>query len=704
MLQRIPRQSKRDQLKNWADKESDFLGDLSAFDMEPHVFLRNQAEPLDARNQSESLDAHNQSQSLDSHNQSESPEAHDLGHALGTLRVSLHAEPKLALKAAFSSASSPHFSDRSRRATLSPRVFQDYTEKGDVERSFGAGFELSDVDQAKIKEWVLPATISLPSPSNRRSLSSYSEDTDTDITEMDAEDFEEIDDIFGKEESGIYQAKAPGACAGRATNVLQERRQQLQKEAELEDKELYSRYQSQNDVRTLRQRHHDEAQTLRLKDHRDAQGLHPDADRTVDYEYMKDDLDQFEEGFVGDPSPKISSARLAQFRTPVSGLHHQGSHHPDLQHPGLPHKMSMPSFPQSLRTFKPAKSKSTMDLNGADGSREHPFFNQNNKLIKKLDRMPSFYTSDRKRESHNGGDNRTPNRDPGGRDNDGDPGGRDKDGGDLRKSNSTDSTGSREDSNTLDKNDRRTALSAEDIDYNMELHKKQLLEKYMEITEKQMQLRSSPKRKKAVAAGDGPRKNIGLLKNLNHQSYAPVVEGPRKMRFNASAKTWEGNEHDLLRFEEAARGLITSDQFAARGQAGNMKYDAKNLRWVNMDSADEESENVFRDLSDLEADDLPRYARAGLETSAGRGVSTFTQRTVLSTSSTSARSPAYIGEEFHLSHKALTRFEKEEAKIRKKTQNWFGANEAYGLSPRAFDLDYCWDIRKMVMDDATSDG
>ncbi|EEQ36277.1 hypothetical protein CLUG_00400 [Clavispora lusitaniae ATCC 42720] len=479
-----------------------------------------------------------------------------------------------------------------------------------------------------------PKTFSSASPVRRRSLSDYSEGTDTDITEMNEEDFEDIDDIFGKEESGIYSSggkKQNNANISRASQILTEKKSQLKKQADLEDKELFEKY---------HHRHGEEVNTLRLKDLKRypvISNLDEDPlenERTVNYEYTRDDNESFEDGFDLNVPMRLEATKLKQFQS-----------QPNIA--TLSSKISMPAFPKSLKPSAPTKFRSTMDL-PAQLKDEHPLFNNSNKIIRKLDRMPSFRHS-------------------------------------------------KEADRKLSNDDR--------LNIDMERKKQQLLEKYMEITEKQKQLNSSPRR--AARKQRATKKGVGLLKFLNDRTAAPIVNGNDKMRFNAVNRRWEGNDHDLLRFEEQndtlkakkQPALITSKEFSSNNAkiSGNMLYDSENMRWVNLDPVAEENLDVFDEMSDLEPNDIPRYHKYPVE----RGVSAFTQRTTSTVSSDRSSSQSSAGEEFQLSNRLVSRFEKEEQKIRKKTQNWFGHHEQYRIDKeRHFDSEYFWEIRKMVMDNS----
>lgn len=541
------------------------------------------------------------------------------------------------------------------RPSLSPNILMKYAEDGDDELNFSddAQHDRLNMQNLKLNQArharhaldykVLPATLSTSSPVRRRSLSDYSEDTQTDITELNEEDFEELDDIFGKEESGIYSSGGKGsqrADTSRAGEQLSRKKKQLQMEAEIEDQELYQRY---------KKHYGDEVNTLKLKDlHRfqleavlDRDAL--ENERTVNYEYTRDDFESFEDGFDLNLPTKIEPSKLRQFQSSA----------PESRR--IQHKMSMPVFPNSLKTSKQSKFRSTMDLAGSLKN-EHPVFNNSNKLIRKLDRMPLF---------HN------------------------------RKELDT----------VLDQQD-------EQLNYNMEKTKKELLEKYMEITEKQKQMKASPRKKMGNLKSSGASRNgVGLVRYLNDKSLAPIVSGNANMKFNPRTKQWEGNDHDLMRFDEQIQegvarkqpSLITSKDFDKRADTikGTMKYDADNLRWINLDETDENDNDVFNDLPDLEPNDIPHYRVPTKTFLGGRGVSAFTQRTVLSVSSDrSSALSVSAGDEFQLGAKLIARFQKEEAKIRKKTHHWFGPHEHFRVErQKLFSSEYFWDIRKMVMED-----
>lgn len=561
----------------------------------------------------------------------------------GTLRLSPHKQidPR------------PPSKSISQKPSLSPGFMMKFVEPQEEHLSFDKDFDANDVfnprnllkqNQAFVtpKANPSPGTASNTSPIRRRSLSDYSEGTDTGLTsELDDGDFEEeIDDIFGKEESGIYSSggRSNSANFSKAGQVLSTKREELQRQAEKEEAEMYERY------KKLKQA---DVNTLKLKDHNGFLPTNPnhldalENDGTVNYEYTRDDDEAFEDGFELDQPLDLE----------ISKLHR--SVRSSSKSRTLEREMLMPNFPKSLEPSRPTKFKSTMDLNGASRS-NHPLFNDDNDIIKRLNRMPSFHQQSKPQ-----------------------------------------------------KND-------DEINRDMELRKKELLEKYMEITERQKKLNTSPKKNKNFTRDSASkRRGVGLVKFLNQGNNVPAVNANGKMKYNHANQRWEGNEHDLVRFEEYENqqqakkpGLIRKQDFQTRMEEvqGNMRYDAENLRWINTDEDDMENERIFEDLPDLEPNDIPQYSQPQFNFDIqGRGVSTFTQRTILTTSSdrSSAIGRQNVEAEFQLLARNLSRFEKEEAKIRRKTHTWFAPKEQYRLNRHnKFTGDYFWEIRKMVCEDS----
>ncbi|CCE88727.1 Piso0_001505 [Millerozyma farinosa CBS 7064] len=477
---------------------------------------------------------------------------------------------------------------------------------------------------------VSPATISTSSPKRSKSLSEYSEDTnDTDITsQFNEEDFEGIDDIFGNEESGIYSSGGSGNANGGNKNVnrakerLQMNKKKLSERAEMEEKELYQKFRNPN---------HEEVQTLKLKDFHNLEREQVDIDaldndRTVNYEYTKDDFENFEDGFdLGSPI-KFDAGKLKQF----TGKQRKGEILP---------KKSMPTFTSQNRErlLSSKKFRSSIDFNVNEArNQEHPVFNNNNRIIRKLDRIPSFYVKENEKIS-------------------------------------------------------RTDALNED----MEAKKQQLLSKYMEITEKQNKLN---KRKSKVfdAQPKAKNKKVGLIRYLNEEPI--TVLNNKHMKYNPKSKNWEGNDIDLVKFETlpaSKPSLIPYEDFNTNTQGvkiqGNMVYDPDSLKWVNLNR--EEEEDIFQDVPDLQTD--KRYLSTGPGKLGNRGASTFTQRTE---STSSSHSDSTSVNEFYLPSKLIDRFHKEEMKYHRKLSYWFQKNETYDLLNDYHNKNYYWEIRKMVID------
>lgn len=565
------------------------------------------------------------------------------------------------------------------RAGLSPPVFQitdprkmarissigQFAEAEEEDFSFGEEVGPGTFTNEKLhklfeKHKFLPGSFVSLSPTRRKSHSDY-EDEDTDITEMNDEDFEGIDDIFGKEESGILSSTANSytiPSISKANITLTQRKQDFQRAAEAEDRELRMRYQKRFGL---------DPRTLTKNDLQHSSVTHTKKPAlNMSSQYIDDE--PFEEGLDEFSSELLTSHNLRQL----------GVSSKETRAPSLDHKVSLPSLQRPFPTVGssgPKKFKSTMDLasnlrNNAGTEDEHPMFNGNNRLIKKLDRMPSFHFSN--------------------------------------KGNAPEHRPHQE---SLTEGQQRE-IRLQD----MEKRKAELLEKYRELTEKQAALRMSPTKlkRRSKTTKSRSRKNLGLVKNLNNKlpdslGYSKSNQG---MKFNATTRTWEGNEYDLLRFEEDPQetirlrkpSLITSRDFGTQKYTrhGNMVYDAENLRWINVNTVDEENENDLNELPDLIPNDIPQYVLPKSTSKRGlseRGVSQFTQRTVLTASSSSSAKNDSVGDEFFLSKKLVARFEKEEAKIRRKVKEWFNPHENYNIRNREpFNHEYFWEIRKMVMD------
>lgn len=544
-----------------------------------------------------------------------------------------------------------------------------------------------------------PTSMSTSSPKRRKSLSEYSEGTDdTDVTShFDDEDFENLDDIFGNEESGIYGArskqKAHDSAVIKAQNHLSMKQRRLRDAAELEELELYQKYnRTKQDM--------EEVNTLKLKDFNHYNKLEDDVlenDKTVNYEYTKDDFEVFEDGFDLHGPIDFNVNKLKQYS---EGKNSFGiSNKSNSRHPVVTSKMSMPNFRKSgSANFKNVKKfKSSINLEKAlqNDFDEHPVFNNNNRLIRKLDRIPSFYQKN---------DNQ-PN---------------------IHLENNVE--------------------SQKQASKSIEIQRQQLLNKFMEVKEKERRLKPgyfnplNTKKKITETPKKGTHRKIGLVRNLNSLSI-PVASESSKMKFNYKSGIWEGNDIELMKFEDfpnaagptnnlsqAKPGLITSQDFDMKNKKihGNMIFDLEQLRWINLDHEDDL--DIFGDLPNLEQNNhsspnrMPSRQTAGMtvkkspmkKTESMRGVSQFTQRTT-STNSTNSNSENSItdeedsgqmeGYEFNIPDKLIEKFEKEEAKINKKIKNWFNSRQHYKIdnqNPVQYNHDYFWEIRKMVIEDDES--
>ncbi|KAG5416764.1 BFA1 [Candida metapsilosis] len=597
----------------------------------------------------------------------------------------------------------------------------------------------------------------------RDALSEYSEENDTDITsELSQDEFEGWDECFSKNQS-IYQQMNQRLIAKKVAQ---------QKEAEREQRELLEYKQSKG-------MKDDPNQTLKFRNGVAIDGGagaaaghkltstnlsmldHLENDKTINYEFSRDDNDEFEDGFDGDFEESIQKIKQYQQQQPYQSSRNMGS---AAKH-GLLNKQSMPSLAKnSTNAIK--KFKSTMDLTG-DTLHEHPSehqqqqqqaqqqppatFNFNNRVISKLDRIPSFYNKPR----------------------------------------------------------------IPDPESRM-----QLLDKYAERKDQKAKDKTNASIKAGVDArgvpkdtrtGDAqnhhhrhhhPHKKMGHVRYLNNKEGIRangeplgtnyVIPKSKSMVFNKAQNRWEGNEVDLLRFEQKP-SLITlkeiepvgkeivnrdkldaldddddDDDFPGMKRQGNMLYDDVNLKWINLDQDDE---YIFDDIPDLiepletirQHHNLQQKQQQQQQQEQGqweqysptrpklggtntiyvlqspisrRGLSQFTQRTTSSTSSNtpppqpqplstasrsnlirSQSSSSRVDPVHHwqsqsqqnlqrhvsmsdnntsippVSSKLHDRFVKEEAKISRKINNWFIDDN------NDVKLDYYWEIRKLIMED-----
>ena len=575
--------------------------------------------------------------------------------------------------------------------TLKPEPRRDY------EEDFFSGIE--DLS---------PGTFSASSPKLRRkSLSSYSENVtetdDTEVSEFADAELEDVDNIFGFEESGVYSSGgAQGSKNSKAKSLLQLKQKELQIRAEREEQELLKRAQQHGGMDYFDDQR---VNTLKLKDfHVNSSQTDLEADaleneRTVNYEYTRDDFDDFEDGFELSSPMNLNSKLMP--------------------------KKSMPQFrePPALKRNHMKKYHLLMDvhlkLQDTETSTGHPFFNdRNNKLMRKLNRIPSFY--------------RKP-----------------------------DQNLDEEDLDLLDDLDEEKEMQMRAMDMQMEEKKRQLLDKYVEITNHQIQ---NKKRHRTTPKSSSQK--LGLVRCLNDGNGLPsgIVEGNQHMKYNPQKQRWEGNYIDLYKFNSikslrtSKPRLITKEDYSGDKDrlwllvqltkevpeeqvlekvVGNMKYDALAMKWVNM----EEEDDIFATVPDLATmrpkpklkptkvksqayllspknkqistliKNLPIPRKLSKLHRGVSGLSAFTQTTETTSSGSSESS---LGDETELQHellaeltldgKLLERFEKEEARYVRKTKYWFNENERYNvrnIDPATHGKDYYWEIRKMVTEDET---
>lgn len=569
-----------------------------------------------------------------------------------------------------------------------------------------------------------PTTISTSSPKRRKSLSEYSEDTnETDVTsQFNDDDFEDIDDIFGNEESGLYKDEKSHSSIQEVNNDkikqhLLMKQKKLQIDAEIEERELYKKYQKANYNKD------DEINTIKLKDFTNYQNKKfkedndvLENDKTIKYEYTRDEFDIFEDGFDFNGPILFDSKKLKQFSNNQGNEFNRKNS--NIRLPSINPKMSMPNFNRlnsNNKSMKKYKSSINLAKEYEDEFEvnEHPVFNNNNKIIRKLDRIPSFYHKNNNNDNNNNNENQQMNND-------------------------------------------------------IELQKQQLLNKFMEISEKQKRMNNgynynndknqSPNKANKKHSLSSPQRNstkkIGLVRNLNDKSVPLDNNKNNKMKYNPLSKKWEGNDIELIKFENLSTsnlksqnftkpGLITNQKFNNKDKKiqGNMVFDPDELRWINLNN--NEIEDVFKDLPNLDSDQFDSPTRkqsfavyghnnnqkqSPLRNGSTRGISQFTQRTTSSSTNTNSEedeefqegesnneedSSLIEGWEFNLSENLINTFYNEEKKISRKINNWFdNTNQFYKIDNNnninigndgKFNNNYFWEIRKMVVDDNEDD-
>lgn len=486
--------------------------------------------------------------------------------------------------------------------------------------------ELNKIDEEDLG--LSPTTGSLSSRRRTsKTLSDFSEGTnDTDVTsELDDKDFanlDDVDNIFGNEESGIYSTLKP---ASKANQRLQTRKNKMKQDAELEEQELsrgYLKLDELKDTKADNEVKHLKSRSPRTKGKFSVSQKVP---KGVDYENFEDGFDL--DGPVNMGPDKVRSAKgngTSELATRKSIAVLSGS--------------QQPTHFLSKSTPLNKKYKSTMDL-AHEIKDPRPSFNNNNSIMSKLNRIPSFY-----------------------------------------------------------KKDEKIEFSKNQVNQDIELKKQQLLNKYREMTECQSRLNRGSKSKISPSKRNKTKK-IGLLRCLNEH---PVASGSvGQMYYNDLNKKWEGNDIDMVKFDNNASVqkplLISRNEFEKNNCKieGNMIYDPDKMKWINLDP---EERDVFSDLNELDEEHINRTPEE-LPSPKGpvRGISTFTRRTESSTTNSSS-SDNGATHEFDLPVKLIERFYREEARIQLKTCNWFAPKDEYSMAQRYFNRDYIWEIGRMVND------
>lgn len=204
-------------------------------------------------------------------------------------------------------------------------------------------------------------------------------------------------------------------------------------------------------------------------------------------------------------------------------------------------------------------------------------------------------------------------------------------------------------------------------DETLKLTKEKLLQQYKEVDKqhKRTNKRILNMKKSMLIPNNysGPHKSKkGLVQ------YTEIPETPNsKMRFNNETRVWEGNNHELMKFNFAKPSLIKFNEFKHQSHLSNtlhhknMRFDSKNLKWIN----DDQEEDAFKDVPEFDI-------------SPSRQLSSLTNM-------------SEYDNEFIVSKSKIARFLNEEEKLKRKLEYWLDSSSEYSR-------DYLGEIRKMVMD------
>lgn len=498
------------------------------------------------------------------------------------------------------------------------------------------------------------------------------DNNDTDVTsELTDDEFEDVDNIFGDQESGIYL---------KMHDKLSRKKQQLQDQSRVEEIELEK-------LKATKQHH---SRKLRTNSRVRNPNSVDQQERTVTFE--ESSLDDFENGFDNDIEDKITLLPTA-----------------------MKLKQSLPnlqSYGKPLNTVK--KFKSSMELIS-----EHPKFNTSNRIYRKLNRIPSFYNQEtahpqdeeyvkaqerkiallnkfkensKHQSLHENHFQQYPPQN------------------EVRQPSQINEVG------------KSTLKHKDGHRHNLRQSKKHVkhlidLEHYQALGNTY----SGPmKYNPRIQAWEG--NDIELLKFDSLAKPSLITMNDLKGR----NMTKKGSK----KFLTLAPGIEPSNN-----KPSPMVFDSTNLRWVNAgdetdalfnvpDLEDEispingnlghASSGAFLDI--LAGDTPPTVGRLQ---SPMRGVSAFTQRTTssattvstsdgpLMTSSGSTTTSSVPLEEYNLSMKTINRFLKEETKIKRKVDNWFPSGAKYRIGSsrgsssanQEWSGEHLWEIRKLVVDD-----
>lgn len=557
-----------------------------------------------------------------------------------------------------------------------------------------------------------PGTLSTSSPKPRmkgKLLSEYSEENeaeDTDVTsEFDVADMADVDDIFGCEESGVYSSgglkKSPGGRPrkSRAKTMLELKQQELLARAEQEEQEMMQRYGSKLEARGGK------TNTLKLKDFNQARrAIEKDAlenEKTINYEYTRDDFDDFEEGF--------------ELSTPLRLAARGGQR-------VVSNKLSMPHI--DAKAPAPMKRyRSMMNVKADEGESQRVKHN----LMRKLNRIPSFHNPQRlaSKGLAIGLDHIE----------------------ELQPHNET----------YTSKMDMEMEYKKQQLlEKYMEITNHQRQHRATHGAHSRSQVRKRPGSTLGLVRYLNDQ---SMPPHVGGPKPSPMHYNPSEHRWEGN--DIDLYKFESIRALPAARpkliphrSQVAHDDAADAKVVGNMRYDPIAMRWVKVNPYDDDDEDVFDDLPDLPEPPrrlaktalaamahskshqnlqkrastnfrkststntiksllklgYPRYAKLPIDHN--RGVSTtslFTQRTS-STSTSSLNDDGvddtliqqqFIMPELYLDDRLIERFAKEEVKWLKKTKNWFGEGERFNFEddPTRISKEYYWEIRKMVTED-----